>query len=138
MAPKAITEDSVNAFYTGDDENMDYWDTSEFEEAGQILYALDYGVNGFDIESIGDPPTTWIFTAKSRASDNPVKLYVDRYIYSRKGKRTSGRFETVCLAEYDMVPFQLAVSLNPLTKYPALAPRKHKTLSTLWGEIRMK
>ena len=127
--PKAITQTVVDAFYD-DDENVDYWDNSEYGEAGLIIYTLYYGDNGFDVVPIdweGDKPVTWIATTKSL---EPVKLGVDRY-----GKRGKGAHKVVYLSEYSVVPFQLTVSLNGFTQ---LAPRKHNTLSTSWGELKTR
>jgi len=140
----AITQDAVDNFYKDPADNIDYWDTSTYEpEPGQIIYSLDY-VNGFDVTRVhgGEDGEldTWIFTTRLP----PVNLFVEEYIYSSKGKsgkeRRVGK-ETVYLAEYSELPFEIAVSLDPLTEYPvqsSQAPRRHNTLSTLWGKIKVR
>lgn len=134
---KAITQTTVDDF-SGGDENVDYWDTSEFDEYGQIIYNLEYGDDRFEVTPTGgDPPTTWIFTPKFTL----VKLRVLRHPPSGKSGGTKPTWEKVYLAEYDALPFQFAVSLNPLIEYPKLgnpAPRKHNVLSILWGEIKAR
>ena len=140
----AITQEAVDGFYASD-ANPDYWDTSEYPyDLGQIIYNLDYGPQGVTIEeddrdSDGEPDT-WVIATKPAV---PVTLFVKEYTYSERGK--SGKFrrtaERVDLAEYSSLPFEIAVSLDPLTEYPAQnspAPRKHDTLSTLWGKIKAK
>ena len=137
---KAITQDAVDNFYTDPTDNEDYWDTSEYKDGKHIIYTMDHGANGFDIASIGSPPRTWIVTAR----DVPVRLYVQKYTYSsvgKSGKKQRSRREKVYLAEYTNLLFEVAVSLDPLTVYPAQsspAPSKHNTLSTLWGKIKAK
>ena len=135
--PRAITQNAVDVFYD-DDKNVDYWDTSECDEAGgQIIYTLYYGDNGFKIDPVdrdedGDPDT-WIFTSQDREPGNPVRLGVGTSI----GKEGGWAHKVVHLSEYaDGLPFQLVVSLNDLSTYPA--PGKHNTLSTLWGKIKAK
>jgi hypothetical protein len=120
--PKAITQATVDAFY-GDDKNVNYWDTSEYGEAGQIIYTLYYGDNGFDVFPVDwkdGKPITWVLTTINRVI---VKLGVGRH----GGKGGKGAHEVVYLSEYNTLPFQLIVSLQSLA-----AP------STTWGEIKGK
>ena len=127
--PKAITQAAVDAFYD-DDVDGYYWDTSEYDEGGQIIYTLRYGDNGFDVVPIdweGDKPVTWVITTKNL---EPVKLTVCRYSKVGKGMR-----RVTCLSEYSAAPFQFTVSLKSLTQ---LAPKKDNNLSSSWGKIKVK
>jgi hypothetical protein len=104
--PRAITQTKVDDFYP-DDANVDYWDTGQNGwENNQIVYFLDYGPQGFNVEPILDSngnQVTWVFTTNNV---EPVKLYV----YKHRGG-------TVYLAQYDAVPFQFAVSVNSLADF---------------------
>jgi hypothetical protein len=125
--PRAITQSAVDAFYD-DDKNIDYWNTSQFDEPGQIIYSLYYGNDGFDISATDRDEDgsldTWVLTPK-----NPDPVILGAY---RQKPGPPGITE---LARYDAVPFQLIVSLNSLENYPA-APGKHDSLSALWGKIK--
>ena len=118
--PNAITQTAVNNFY-GDDQDVNY----KTNTLGHIIYYLDYD-NGFTIEG-GYP--TWTFIL----NPGPVRLTV--VFTKRKGKAPGG--SVVTLATYDYLPFQLTVSLNDLSS-SSPAPRKHNTLSTIWGKIKAK
>lgn len=104
--PRAITQTKVDDFYP-DDTNIDYWDTGQNGwENNQIVYVLDYGPQGFNVETLKDSkgnPVTWVFTTNNV---EPVKLYVYKY-----------QDGTVYLAQYDAVPFQFAVSVNSLADF---------------------
>jgi len=129
---RAITQTTVDGYYSGAEDDVDYHDTSVYGEAGQIFYFLNYGVGGFNVTPVQwdrkKKPITW--TISPTDTSNP-KLYV---------KLTDFNGGKVFLVDSYTVnlPFAFAVSLNPLTTYPGVrgAPRKDSTLSTTWGEIK--
>jgi len=136
--PKAITLEKVRDYYNQPE--LNYWYTTD-EPAKYIIYTIDYGIsekgkNGFIITPIQwdskKKPTTWIIKSNPTRT-TPVKLSV---------KTPDFYGQTVVLAQYTNVPFELAVSLNPLSSYPvygsSLAPGKNRNASTTWGEIKGK
>jgi hypothetical protein len=124
---RAITQTTVDGYYGGTEDNVDYHDTSVYGEAGQIFYFLNYGVGGFDVTPVQwdrkKKPITWEISPTS--TSNP-KLYVKLHDFY-------GDKVTLVEQYLDGVPFKLTVSLNPLISG---APRKDNTLSTTWGEIK--
>jgi len=145
LKPIAITQATVDA-YDETDSDPNYWDTSErgYDELGQIIYTLRYGVDGIGIQEVGwdenGHPITWVFETAARAEDDPVELTVGRY----GGKVSKGANKITPLATYSELPFAFAISLEPLITWDDLpdaisfAPAKHRTLSTTWGKIKSK
>ncbi len=76
--------DDYNKVY--DNGPVDYLDTGHYDEFGQMIYNLEYGDDGFDIDprdrNNDGKPDTWIITAK----DIPVKLSVRRFDSYNMGK----------------------------------------------------
>ncbi len=125
--PKAVTQDSVNSFYDGDIDTA-YWCTRtepDREPAPYVLYNIDYGRNGVDVQSINS--RTWRIKTKARKPTDPVRLYV------RKDNQSG---QAIYLLNYASVPFELIASLDPITSYPNPAPPKTNTISTTWGELK--
>jgi hypothetical protein len=135
--PKAITQEKVDEYYP-DDKSVDYLDTQDLPEpeeepAKYIIYFLNYGVGGFtvtEVDWVRKKPVTWIISA----TGNP-KLYV-------KLENWYGN-KIYLVEEYpENLPFEFAVSLNPLDTYPtggiSGAPGKDSTLSATWGENKAK
>ncbi len=134
--PKAVTQDSVNGYYT-DDDNINYWRTigSDYEHKPYVIYNIEYGKKGFEVQPVGDEgpdgkPVTWIIRTKTRKGNSPVRLYVIKDDYYG---------EKVYLTDYPDLPFEFAVSLNPLDSYPSAstAPPKDSNISTTWGRIKV-
>lgn len=135
--PKAITQTTVDAFYS-DDTNWDYEDVSQSGEYGQILYRLDFGNNLFEFEPVeydnAGKPKTWII--KPLGTSSMVRLNVTKNL--NRGKKT-----VIYLADIpNGVPFQLAVSRESLDGFifplSSGAPRRNSTLSAVWGDIKAK
>jgi hypothetical protein len=127
--PKAITLEREQAFYTTPDDDGPYWYTYD-EPANYIVYNLDYGSGGFVVKvAQTDPktkkPVTWTISAIGK----PVRLFV--WLLDLPTEIELMRYP-------DGLPFEFAVSLNPLTSYVKAAPRKDSTLSSPWGEIKAK
>jgi len=129
--PKAITDKTVNEFYSRDAEGLDYRDTSEYgESGGLIFYRIPYD-GGFNVvKDPGsrtwtikpNPGTAWLYVMKR------IKYYISPKVWRYK-------VVDVYLATYGTLPsFEVTVSLpssNP-------SPGKHNTLSSAWGEIKAK
>ena len=116
---EGITQEDV---YACDPDAPRYWPS----ENGHIIYCLDSG--GIDVS--GSEPA-W----KLGLSGGQVKLSVWKY---KNKKRGPIRVEEVLVIYKENLPFfELTASLNSLDTGP-LAPRKHKTTSTLWGEMKAR
>jgi len=130
---KAITQGSVNNYYTGDTDII-YWCTRtepDYEPKPYVIYNFDFGAQeGFEVLTVVNG-RTWIVRTKSRRANNPVRLYVIKNDYNG---------EKVYLTSYASLPFEFAVSLDPFSnnEYPSLsqAPPRIDNISTTWGEIK--
>jgi Tol biopolymer transport system component len=113
---RAITQSRVNEFYL-DDENVDYIDTGDNNpgyENNQIIYILDYGTDGFKVESVMGPDGNkkCVFTTNNT---EPVKLCVNKAIRDNDGRII--KYALLELAQYDSVPFQFVISESSLDNY---------------------
>ena len=101
---------------------------TENEPAPYVIYTLDYGRKGVDVQPVGSDGAAWIIKTQNRGPGDPVRLYVTD---NKRGK-------AIYLADYASLPFELAVSLEPITSYPtaSLAPPRDKTVAIMWGNIK--
>jgi len=132
--PLAISQTSVNEFYTGDGDPS-YWTSiqgasttdGDYDAHDQIAYHLlvnQLNVVAFDTD--GDKKDDkWEITP----NEGPVTLQV----YKDIGRRNP-KYVAVQLATYPSILFKVILSLNP----PPGAPPKEKTSTTLWGEIKFR
>lgn len=141
----SITQSSVDNFYPEETDNKDYWTTKPPGEcAPYIVYTLVYGkvdvVNGkyiytygFDVTPVqwgkNKKPVTWIVRTKNVI---PHLIVVENDFGN----------PSITLTTYsDPLPFEFAVSLNPIPddfKFSSFkkAPPKIDTVSTTWGNIK--
>jgi len=128
--PPAISQTSVNAFYSGDGDPA-YWTSiqgaeitsGDLDAHDQIAYHL--LVNQLNVavtHKTNGVADKWEITPKR----GPVTLQVY--------KDTGTTYVAVPLATYASIPFKVTLSLNPSN----LAPPKEKTSTTLWGEIKSR
>jgi hypothetical protein len=130
--PEAVTQESVDDYYATTEDNVTYWCTSD-EPAPYVIYHIEYDKRGFEVEPVDwdadGKPVTWIARTKAKKGKSPAQLYVIK---------DNADGAKVYLTDYPNLPFEFAVSLFPFNGYPGgnLAPARHSSISTTWGDIK--
>lgn len=133
---RVVTQGSVDSYYDGDTDQRYFCTRAEpnLEPFPYVVYVIDYGDNGFDVKPIAfnkaKKPVTWIVKTKTGNSGDLVRLFVVKDEYWG---------EKVYLTSYSSLPFEFAVSLNPISAYPTTAspaPPRSDNVSATWGEIK--
>ena len=121
----AITRTAIGSEFDG----YFFWDGEDCVRPSpydQLAYTFRYPPGAF---AVYDSVTNVNIVASPSTTD-PVEVVVWGPPGQSKGKKGGGSHRSIVLATCDSAPLDLNVA------FPSSAPRKHRTLSILWGEIR--